>query len=1382
MAENIRKYEDSIKKTVKVLSETTAGIESKIRELVLVLSAVNQGFLTKEEQIVSAIEGVTKGKFEGRALIKQYLKQLNVADDALEKIVDQYVTLEQKSLDQIKLTEEYIRLERDLHIKLDDRNNQQTELIELQYDENDELERKVDLVTDLVKKYQEFSSNVNANESTLKNLNIDLTSTSKGITQFLNNASDVIPNLFNFDDTGLKKYSAQLETIGKSLKNGEPTVKLPEGNETIEVDMALENVGKLISKIKPQIDQEIDYRTKAFNMYITNAMGLEGEAAAQKFQQLSSIAARLEGLGDLSKDNLDILNLELKTLSLQDQIYLGQYVSSGKILKTNLEDLATTEEKLKQLEHANKITDSYSKKIQQIGMTLRNTIDYMPLGLQRMLGIDEIDQQISGALTTSIKTFNTNIAMGEGRMIAAAKAAKTFGSSFSTMLGPIGIVAATIGTIVMLVKTLEDGVSNISKEMGISRSTAKEINNITMDMVTSSSNKLATEEQILAIQKEYLESNGQLLDLTKKNNQDLVQTAVLAEQAYGIMNTEAMGVMSTFKSLGADDSLAQQLLADVGHMATLAGMSPNVIAKDMIEGAKELSLYFGGMPKQAAKAAIQIRRMGMSIKQAGVIADKMLNIESFMTDMTELSAMTSGRLNLSEAFDLRMQGDLVGMTESVMKNIGSLNQFNSESEFVQRKLASTLGMEVTDLRKSLKLREMQAQLGEQNAKLLQDNLDKVGDIENMSVENMKAKAEELNSTKQLGIAFAKIKTVLYKALVPLVETFSETLASSTGIIESIGIGFKAIGGVIKLITPIVQGFLLPFKWIGNAIGYAVDIFEQLFGSTKKTDTVLTGMNSSLLDTTSIITTVGKVIGGVFGGAYLAKLLGLNKIFSGVFSTISTTVLDKMKGLSSGILSTLTKPTIFKTISDKFKSIEVVKPLTDNIKSKLPGITSIFDKINPFKKLQDKSNEVDLLKPLTEKIDVVKTVTQSDDVTKNITESVKTSTPDLKSVDKTSSIFEKVSSVIKKGIDIIKEGFTILKNFISGVLDTIVETLTKLGSGIGNFIENTLGGLGNGLSKFKPQALIGAAALTIISGALWITSKAMDNFNNINWDSLAKAGISIAGLGIIAAGFGTMSGLILTGAVAITAVSGSLWIFTKAIGGIGDIMSKIQPIMESFMAGVDKVASTISIGINQLFTTLASIDATQLLAIGPALLGIAAGLAAISAGSIVNGITSLFTADPFVKLEKVALLAEPMNVVANSVKILTDSITQLGSVLSNTDFEKLGKIADSSIKVNKELNIDTGRPVIESRSIPTATLSTTNSIPTVGSADYITQNQTISNQSSTEKQISISTVKMEKLLAEVRDALYAYSTRPVTAIIGPEGVKSFNNSLKGLNNR
>lgn len=1379
MPENLQKYTASVKKTIEVLNQTTTSIESKIKELVLVLEAANQGILTTREQVQGALEGVAKGKFDTKPVLQGYLKQLQLSDESAGKLVSRWEELQSISLETLKNSEGYGLIKRELLVDLDKELTVKEDITEEEETQQDIYKERLDLVSDLADQYKKFQASVNSNSKQIKDINIDLTkgvSITKG---FFDLADSTIPNLFspekiNLDD--IKKHSDDLNKIQSAMNSESTGVQMSPGSAEIDFSSAISGIIDTTTLLRNQIDEEFKLRKEKLKSYVALSMGYQQDmstgaltdiqtqteilgtsanminfAIEDRIKLYDDIAYSLHDIKNLSESELTDINNKISLLNKEEKILLGQYASSKSMLQTNADHLDLTNKQYSAYSDIFKITSKFEDQFSQIGTSAQTMLDIIPYSMQRMLGLSNIQSQITNALNVGLQKYAVSLANGESKLMASTKALKTFGGSITSMLGPVGLLIIGIAAIVGLVKGLEDKVSNVSKELGVSRATSKKMVEDSLQLVSASGNRFITEEQILEIQKKQVESNGRILDLSKQSNQELVATATNAEQAFGILATDAMDLMTLFKQIGADDSLSQRLLADIGYMSEAAGIAPNIISKDLIEGSKEVSLYFAGMPKQAAKAAIQIRRMGMSIKQAGQIADKMLNIEGFMTDMTELAAMSGGKLNLSEAFDLRMAGDIEGMTKSIMNQIGSLQDFNEMSEFTQRKLATTLGMEVGDLRKSIKLKEMSSSLDKDQMSILQANLDKVGDIGNMNLENMKAKAEELNSTKKLAVAFDKIKAILYKALVPIIESMSDALGASTGILDAIGAGFKIIGGIIKFITPLVKGFFLPFQWAGELITWLVTGLEKLFGKSTDAISSIDGMNSGLNKTSDIIGKIGMAIGALFGARYLGKLTGINKLIGNVFSGLG----GQAAAAGEMVTEQLTKPSIFKTITDKFKSL------------------------NPFSFLQKKS----------ENVDVTQTISR-EATTTNVTDT-----------GESTSKLSKLSDFVSKIGEKIQEDFGKLKDLIVSIADTIKQVLVNLGEGIGKFFESVFTGMANGLNKFQPKALLGAAALVIMSGALWTTAKAMQEFNSVNFSSLVMAGAAIGGLILAVEALGAVMGSgvgavgLGLGIAAMLAMTGVLYLFGKALNVVGDAITKFEPIVSSILSGISGIVTSTFDGITKLMGTLADMDISNLIMIGPALMGIAAGLAAISAGSIIQGLTSLFTTDPFEKLEKIALLANPMSIVANSIKVLSDSLTQLATILGSIDLKKLKDVGDNSLEINKQLSINTATqssliggstPIVSTPSMNMTNIAPATVAPIVPTVGESYMSNDVQNTASTEttnvNSKPISTAKMERLLSELIDGFAYYASRPVPAIIGRETQKELNNINRGLNNR
>jgi hypothetical protein len=1411
---SIKKYTDNIQTTIQSLGNITENVEINIKELITILNAVNKGMIKSENQIKKALNNVGSGKFETKSKLKDFLNDLEIASKESESIVNYWDSIKGLTVDEVKQTEEYSKLVVEVGDTLKDIDlirDKQTKKIENQIKQE---EIQIDLAGLLAKKYSEFSTVIQQNQTGLQNLNIDLT---KGVNiskKFLEDSDSIIPNLFdpvklNIDD--LKGISKEFESIKSTLINPINS-SISDG---IDISSAMASLESQIESIKPQIEQEFALRSDLLETYVARSLGFQKDIQSSAIKNIStqedlqgslydnasksikdqislytSLSEQLMNINIMSDSELKSLKDQIGLLNTEQRIILGQYSSWQQILKAHQSDISLTEKQLTAYNLLEKKLENYRSKTEQIGDSIQDVFNIVPYGMQRMLGIERIGNKISDSLADGMKTYIGNLALGQSKLQASGAAAKSFGSSFTKLLSPTALIIGAFAAVYSILSAVESKISDISKELGISRGMAK---NLTVDMnsyLSSSANKLGTEEQVLEIQKAQVEKYGRLIDLTKQSNQEIITAATTMEASYGIAASSAYDIMSSFKNLGANDELAKDLMYDLGMVSEMAGISPSIISKDLLESSKELSLYFGGMPKKALQATIQINRMGMSLKTAGQIADKMLNIESFMSDMFELSSMTGGKIDLSKAFDLRMDGKLEESIASIMDSIGSLQDFNVMDEFTKKKLSNTLGMEVTEIQRSLKLKELSNKLTTEQYDLVKANIDQIGDLESLSADVALNKANELNSTKKLSVALNKIKMTLINAFLPIVESLADTLSSSTGIIDGIGAAFKVLGGIIKFISPIVQGFLYPFQLIGNAISSAVDWVEKLFGSNKDLNTEIqkTGQYASIVGDS--FSTLAKIVGGFFGAKYI--FTGLSK---------SLTPLQTLKDLAIKMFNGFNP---FKSL--EAAKINVDKPLKD-LSAKVPIYQKIIDKFNPFKLLGKTNIETGTMPS----VDLTKQVT-------NQIPSAETAIPKTDKINKFGQIFEKVVSIVKRGGEIIKDSLQYVSDIFTSLINTISKSIASLGTGIGSAFNSIISGIGTGLSKFQPNALIGSAAFIVLASALWITSKALNSFNTVNWESLAKAGIALTGLGIAAAAFGSFAPLIIVGSAAIAIASGAFWLFGKSLQSIVPIMDAVVPIIDSLMTGFATITTSLFAGISSVFETLSSINVSQLLLIGPALLGISAGLLAMSTAAGVNFISKIFGDDSFNKLKSIGELANPLTIVATAIGLISTNIKTLVEQiqsLNSIDIGAISKLKDIQIPnitteesdlikrkattlQNNIIGTVSGSPQVDLskggyniRNIIQP--SRTNENPIKEESRYLSS-ENLENISNTESSTSntynreyqsssnVNLSKIERRLDTLVEIMALALNRPATAVIGNSTLKDINSKFKGFNNR
>jgi hypothetical protein len=235
---------------------------------------------------------------------------------------------------------------------------------------------------------------------------------------------------------------------------------------------------------------------------------------------------------------------------------------------------------------------------------------------------------------------------------------------------------------------------------------------------------------------------------------------------------------------------------------------------------------------------------------------------------------------------------------------------------------------------------------------------------------------------------------------------------------------------------------------------------------------------------------------------------------------------------------------------------------------------------------------------------------------------------------------------------------------------------KAGKGVGGFMDS--------LKGIKTTDMIkAAAAILILAGALFVAAKAFQEFAEVKWEDMAKAGIALVGLAAVAGIMGTqpINGFIIAGAFALGLLGAALIPFalaariaTPAIQAFGDVLFKA-------FTGLGIVITAAANGIATIFGSLQNVDAAKLLAIGPALIGIGVGLASLGAGGVIAAIGSFLGGDPIKKIETLAASGDGLQKAATGLQGVALGLTQVATALSAIDTSKLEALSDFSTQMS-----------------------------------------------------------------------------------------------------
>lgn len=312
----------------------------------------------------------------------------------------------------------------------------------------------------------------------------------------------------------------------------------------------------------------------------------------------------------------------------------------------------------------------------------------------------------------------------------------------------------------------------------------------------------------------------------------------------------------------------------------------------------------------------------------------------------------------------------------------------------------------------------------------------------------------------------------------------------------------------------------------------------------------------------------------------------------------------------------------------------------------------------------------------------------------------------------------------------------------------------------SFVKGTLalGGL-IGMAKLVGEATTGivkgAAAIAILGAAVAISAIGFKTFNDVNWDSLIKGAGAIAILGVGAQVLGKMTGSILMGALAITALGAAMWVAGKGFQTFNDlnwegiakgavalgvfavaagVMGGFLPVIAAgslaigalglalgvFGAGAWVAAQAADVFANAI-EKVGKIDGVNLIAVGAGLAAIgagavvfAAGMVAATATSLVTGLMSLFGAkSPIDRILALVPVADKISMIGEGMFKFGTGIGLINENLKALDLDALEKFKNVLIEIS---NIE--MPSLDGLSIP--------QIPTDGIVGVPQQNNNLSN--------------------------------------------------------
>jgi len=358
---------------------------------------------------------------------------------------------------------------------------------------------------------------------------------------------------------------------------------------------------------------------------------------------------------------------------------------------------------------------------------------------------------------------------------------------------------------------LNSKIKEISAELGTSNMQSYEFFKNAMNAQTQYDNMYASLRDVRDVQKGILGDSGILLQVNDK------ALASIADNAKNIgVSTEAAGAFTeALRTKGATDVEAANLMAASLELADKSGfIMPQSVMDDIAQNVEFSAKYFSGINKDSKSAKqhlvdtnLQVKALGLNFQKAAKMTQHLLSFEQSITAEVEASVALGRHVNIGKARELLLQDDIGGAMEQMMNEMGGYDAFQNDMDFAQRQLlANAVGMEVSELEKSLYLRDKIGITNEEALNAAMKNSDYLDKVAGKDVELYKIEAKKVLAAERFNTAVEKVSVAFKSSLLPILEAIIPIVDRIAWVINGIAEGVKyAVGGLASVVNFISGG-------------------------------------------------------------------------------------------------------------------------------------------------------------------------------------------------------------------------------------------------------------------------------------------------------------------------------------------------------------------------------------------------------------------------------------------------------------------------------------------------------------------------------------------------------------------------------------------------
>lgn len=339
------------------------------------------------------------------------------------------------------------------------------------------------------------------------------------------------------------------------------------------------------------------------------------------------------------------------------------------------------------------------------------------------------------------------------------------------LLKGLGLAGGMAGIFSSMVKTMfeiDKNLTNIAKNSGLNQEATSQLSDDYFKVVKNVDSlnsglkgSLITHVAMLEAQSELQSATDQLGLFTQKN----VLTQMNLTKQYGLSVEEAtklnqIGLLNNQTTADTRDLIFQQT-ADMNKANGLRFRGKDILtAVAKTEGI--LAVNYKNNPKLIAQAVLQAKALGLSLEQAANASKSLLDFESSISNELEVELLTGKQWNMEKARSLALDGKSAEAMQEMMKNVGSLADFEKMNVIAKEAAAKALGMSADELANGLRSAELMKSVSKETLQAIQESGDATKYRSMLTaatnVEEMKAAEGRVSKQLEFEASMEKVKS------------------------------------------------------------------------------------------------------------------------------------------------------------------------------------------------------------------------------------------------------------------------------------------------------------------------------------------------------------------------------------------------------------------------------------------------------------------------------------------------------------------------------------------------------------------------------------------------------------------------------------------------